>query len=99
MVEFNYDDIRPYNDSEVSEVLSRLVSDDEFLRAIKELRLKWMPNWLFPFVKKMISSRLSGRVSQIHNVHDFQLTIERYLSHCLLDTSRAPSEKKLPVYV
>jgi hypothetical protein len=88
MVEFNYDDIRPYNDSEVETVLKRLVNDEEFLRAIKELRLKWVPNWLFPVVKRFISSRLSGRISEIHNVHDFQLNIERYLSRCLLDTSR-----------
>mgnify|MGYP003135864038 CR=1 FL=1 len=88
MVEFNYDDIRPYNDSEVGPVLARLIGDEEFLRAIKELRLKWVPNWLFPLAKKFISSRLSRRISEIHNVHDFQLTIERYLSRCLLDTSR-----------
>ena len=87
-MEFNYDDIRPYNDSEVSAVLTRLINDDEFLLAVKELRLKWMPNWLFPLVKKFISARLSRRISQIQNVHDFQLTVERYLSHCLLDTSR-----------
>ncbi|MFX4228078.1 MAG: 1-acyl-sn-glycerol-3-phosphate acyltransferase [Porticoccaceae bacterium] len=87
-MEYNYDDIRPYNDSEVDSVLKRLVCDDEFLRAIKELRFKWVPNWLFPLAKKFISSRLSRRISEIHNVHDFQLTIERYLSRCLLDTSR-----------
>jgi len=87
-VEFNYDDIRPYNDSEVDAVLKRLVIDEEFLRAIKELRLKWIPGWSFSLVKKLISNRLSRRISEIHNIHDFQLTIERYLSHCLLDTSR-----------
>jgi len=87
-VEFNYDDIRPYNDSEVSTVLARLITDDEFLLAVKELRFRWLPGWLFPFAKKIISSRLSRRISQIHNVHDFQLSVERYLSHCLLDTSR-----------
>ncbi|MEX2365148.1 MAG: 1-acyl-sn-glycerol-3-phosphate acyltransferase, partial [Pseudohongiellaceae bacterium] len=87
-MEFNYDDIRPYNDSEVDSVLGRLVNDEEFLRAIKELRFRWIPGWLFPLVKKVISSRLSRHIAEIHSVHDFQLIIERYLSHCLLDSSR-----------
>lgn len=87
-MEFNFDDIRPYNDSEVSPVLARLVQDEEFLRAIKELRMKWVPNWLFPLAKIYLSNRLTQRVAKIHNVHDFQLRIERYLSRCLLDTTR-----------
>lgn len=84
---YDFSDIRPYNDDEVIPVLERLLGDDEFLDVIRQLRVKWMPDWFFPVGKHLIANRLRNRVKQIQTVHSFQLAVERYMNRCMLDTS------------
>lgn len=86
-MEYDFSDIRPYNDDEVIPVLERLLGDDEFLDVIRQLRIKWMPRWLFPLGKHLIVNRLRKRVQNIHSVHSFQMAVERYMNRCMLDTS------------
>lgn len=86
-MEYDFSDIRPYNDDEVIVVLDRLIRDDEFLDALRLLRIKWMPAWLLPLAKPFLINRLKKRAQHIHDVHDFQLSVERYLTRCMLDTS------------
>lgn len=86
-MEYDFSDIRPYNDDEVIQVLERLIHDNEFLNAIRLLRIKWMPGWFFPLAKPFITRQLKKRASLVSNVHDFQLSVERYLTRCMLDTS------------
>ena len=87
-MEYDFSDIRPYNDDEVVDVFDRLLNDDEFLDVVRQFRLKWMPPWLFPLGKHLIARRLRQRIKNIHNVHSFQSALERYMNRCMLDTSR-----------
>lgn len=86
--EYDFSDIRPYNDEEVIPVLARLVEDDEFLDAIRKLRASWVPDWLFSLLRSFLVRYLRKRIQRIRNVHDFQLIVERYLNRCVLDTTR-----------
>ncbi len=81
-----FDDIRPYNDDEVPAVLARLVNDREFLDAIVRWRFK-QSGPVFGFaLRKLVQSRLAGRVAKIRSVADFQAEIEQYLAKVLDDT-------------
>lgn len=86
-MDYDFSDIRPYCDDEVVPVLARLLEDDEFLQTIRVIRMKWVPDWLYPLGKKLLVRGLKKRFQKIKNVHDFQLNIERYMNRCMLDTS------------
>ena len=67
-----FDDIRPYYDSEVPEVLARLAASREFidtLMTIKYPRLGRLAPWL---MRPLISRVLRHSFQKIHNVRDFQ---------------------------
>lgn len=87
--QLNFDDIRPYTDSEISEVIEELLRDNEFLFAIKSLRLRWIPSTLFPLFRPLLRWRLRKYASQFKTVADFQLVVETYLQRCMDQTSDA----------
>jgi len=58
--ESEYDDIRPYCDSEVSEVIERLIKNDDFLKFALQL---------FPDLSR---EKIEGSLSQVKSVDDFQ---------------------------
>ena len=67
-----FDDIRPYYDSEVPEVLARLAASREFvdtLMSIKYPRLGRYAPWL---MRPLIARVLRHSFEKIHNVRDFQ---------------------------
>ena len=71
-----FDDIRPYNDSEVPAVLERLIADNEFLDLLlarKAPRLcKFLP-WIFkPLARPFIQRSLHRLTADVHTVADFQ---------------------------
>jgi hypothetical protein len=71
-----FDDIRPYNDSEVPAVLERLIADHEFLHLLlarKAPRLcKFLP-WIFkPLARPFIQRSLHRLTADVHTVADFQ---------------------------
>lgn len=60
---FNFDEIRPYNDTELTPVLKRLVNDPSFLQFVSYLFPDWTDN------------TLSGKIEDIDSIHTFQKTI------------------------
>ncbi|MDE5423627.1 1-acyl-sn-glycerol-3-phosphate acyltransferase [Ancylomarina sp. DW003] len=58
--ESEYDDIRPYCDSEVPEVIERLIKNDDFLKFALQL---------FPDLSR---EKIEGSLSQVKTVDDFQ---------------------------
>ena len=81
-----FDEIRPYNDGEVTGVLQRLISDEEFLDSV--IRFKFGAfGRVFKFaLRPLVKLRLNKEVSRIHSVADFQDNIKDYLIKAL-DTS------------
>lgn len=78
-----FDAIRPYQDSEVKNVVSRLLGDCEFLDAIAKLKLPKVGQFIAPVFRKMVRSRLSREVAHVNAVEDFQALIEGYLKSVL----------------
>lgn len=82
----NFDDIRPYNDSEVSVVLARLLNDPELQQAVASLKFprlaKRLPWLLRPVVKQLLKRQLAG----IHTVRQLQELLERYMDSMIAST-------------
>lgn len=71
-----FDDIRPYHDAEVPQVLERLIADREFLDLLlmrKAPRLsKFIPPLLKPLVRLIIQRNLRRLTANVRSVEDFQ---------------------------
>ena len=78
-----FDELRPYNDSEVRSVLNRLLHDHEFLDAIAKLRLPSVGKYVGFAVRPLIRKKLSKETAEIHSVKDFQDRLELYLGQVL----------------
>ncbi|MEH6469655.1 MAG: 1-acyl-sn-glycerol-3-phosphate acyltransferase [Halopseudomonas sp.] len=69
-----FDEIRPYNDSEVADVIARLLTTPEFITALTRFRFprlsRWMPFVVRPLVVRVLSKQLAGidTVAQLQDV-------------------------------
>lgn len=82
-----FDDIRPYRDDEVREVLARLLADDEFIGVIARLRLprgsRYVPWLVRPLVRFMIGRQVAGA----HDVKSFQALVKHYMDRMVETTT------------
>jgi 1-acyl-sn-glycerol-3-phosphate acyltransferase len=86
-VDFDFDDIRPYQDEEVDGVLSELVEDPEFLGAVATLRLPKLFRLSKTLTRSLVRRKLKQKLNQYHSVSQLQHTVEKYLGRCLKDTA------------
>lgn len=90
-----FDDIRPYQDSEVPKVIERLLKNDEFFDAISGFqfpRLKKIFPWLATLlVKTYLKKKLGG----ITSIADVQKLIAIYVERILATTTKGLSESGL----
>lgn len=80
-------DIRPYHDSEVPEVLTRLLAEDEFISAISSLKFK---HWakLFSFlVNPCVRWILQRELRNVSTVRGFQEIVKKYMDRMVEDTT------------
>jgi hypothetical protein len=82
-----FDDIRPYNDSEVSAVLHGVVRDPELLDLVGILRFGKLYRWFGWFFRPLLTFSFASRVKQISSVMDFQLLMEKYLDKSISETT------------
>ena len=83
----DFDDIRPYRDDEVRQVLQRLVREPELLRAVAQFR---MPGWsrIAPKLTQHLLSRgLAARTANIDTVRRFQQFLESYFVRMVRGTT------------
>jgi 1-acyl-sn-glycerol-3-phosphate acyltransferase len=71
----DYEDIRPYKDSEVHEVLHRLGQNDWLMSGIRTVFLPKTPRFFAPLVDKAIRAYLYMKLKNIHTVEHFQRKI------------------------
>ncbi|OCH17151.1 1-acyl-sn-glycerol-3-phosphate acyltransferase [Aliivibrio logei] len=82
-----YQEIRPYNDSEVPEAIERLISDDEFINAILHYKFPSASKILFWFLAPLIRCKLRRSLSKIKTVEDVQLQVATYLNKTVKNTT------------
>ncbi len=82
-----FDDIRPYEDSEVTGVLQRLLSDQDFLGFISKYRAprlsRFFPNW----IRKKIRATLARELETVDSVHGFQTMMSSYVTRLIKDST------------
>mgnify|MGYP000105761134 FL=1 len=74
-----FDSIRPYEDSEVEEVLSSLCSNINVIRALIDSTDSSLMS-LLPFKEKIISLYLKHKTKNITSIHEYQNLFESIVS-------------------
>ena len=74
-----FDSIRPYEDSEVEEVLSSLCSNINVIRALIDSADNTLMS-LLPFKEKIISLYLKHKTKNITSIHEYQNLFESIVS-------------------
>jgi 1-acyl-sn-glycerol-3-phosphate acyltransferase len=76
-----FDEIRPYNDDEVAEVIGRLLMTPELITALMKFRFprlsRWLPLLLRPLVARVLSKQLRG----VDTVAKMQDLISAYMQN------------------
>ena len=80
-------DIRPYRDSEVREVLDRLLVDDELLSAVAALRMPRASRWFPKLLRPLISVILRRQFRDVVSVADFQHRVKGYMDSMIARTT------------
>ncbi|QSX35048.1 1-acyl-sn-glycerol-3-phosphate acyltransferase [Shewanella avicenniae] len=75
----DFDDIRPYFDTEVNDVLARVLATPDFIRAMAHLRFPKLARIAPWFAYPLVSWGLKKRAAKLNTVHDVQLLVLQYL--------------------
>ena len=78
-----FDTIRPYNDSEVTAVLERLLNDKDFLDILTHFRFSRFSGALAWLLKPMIALKLRREFAGITTVAMLQEKVEYYVDHTI----------------
>ncbi|WP_423894480.1 1-acyl-sn-glycerol-3-phosphate acyltransferase [Candidatus Pelagadaptatus aseana] len=79
----NFDDIRPYNDSEVRPALDRLVKDPELINALCRLRFPKAASGMGWLLKPLVSKALQRQLHGIDSVAGLQQLVSGYLDRMM----------------
>jgi len=78
-----FDDIRPYHDSEVQSVLLKTIEDNELIDLIGQLRFGKLYRYLRVLVRPLLKSVLRRSIASVNSVMDFQNIVKRYLEKAI----------------
>ena len=82
-----FQDIRPYNDAEVTKVIDRIINDPEFVAAVTRLRFPMAAPLIVrcfaPFIRYAVRKQVKG----VDTVRKFQERVEKYFLHMLETTT------------
>jgi 1-acyl-sn-glycerol-3-phosphate acyltransferase len=82
-----FQSIRPYRDSEVSEVLSRMVRDNELVDVITHYQFPRLPKFLRRLLRPVIRIALAAKVGEIENITSFQKLVAGYMTKMINRTT------------
>ncbi len=82
----SFEDIRPYEDGEVSSVISRLIVDEDFIRFIGRWRLPLVHRFFPWIVHHLVSRYLRRELGHVSSIDAFQQVVERNVSR-IVDSS------------
>lgn len=79
----SFDDIRPYEDSEVTDVIMRLLQDKDFLRLIGQWQSPRLQKIAPPLVEAIVKRYLGKRLNRVTTIDGFQQVVEFYVSRLI----------------
>ncbi|MEH6552336.1 MAG: 1-acyl-sn-glycerol-3-phosphate acyltransferase [Pseudomonadales bacterium] len=74
-----FQDIRPFNDDEVPEVLDQLSRDPELINAVLKLKFPRLLSWLGWLLRPLTGMLIRRQVAGVRDVRSFQLVTEVYM--------------------
>ncbi|MFC6670977.1 1-acyl-sn-glycerol-3-phosphate acyltransferase [Marinobacterium aestuariivivens] len=80
-------EIRPYRDTEVAEVLNRLLYNDEFIRAVTRYQFPRLADWCGFLVRPLVRMGLAREVGDIETVRGFQQLVAKYMAKMIARTT------------
>lgn len=84
-----FDEIRPYRDEEVREVVDRLINDSEFKNTILRFKFPKLANSLLAIpLGWLVGRELSKRLAKINTIHDLQVYVESYMAEMIANTTQ-----------
>lgn len=81
-----YDDIRPYHDDEVTDVISDLLRDPELLTAMGRYRFPNLTRWFAPLSRRVIHTGLKKRFGDVNDVNQLQMVIKPWVKRIIDQT-------------
>ena len=88
----NFDDIRPYKDSEVTEVIDRLLQDNEFFNAVSGFKFPRLKKIAPSLANSLVKGSLKKKLGHIKTIAEVQEDIVGYLKEIIKKTSTGLSE-------
>ncbi len=82
----NFDEIRPYRDDEVQEVIRQLLSDREFLDFLAKYHSPRLNQYFGPLVRGMVRLVLRRSLGSVASIRDFQDVISHYAKRIVSET-------------
>lgn len=81
-----FEDIRPYNDDEIEQVIASIIADNEFISAIRWLKFPRLPAFLNCLLFPLLRWVIKRQTRTVKTVADFQARISNYLDHMIHTT-------------
>ncbi len=75
-----YQEIRPYRDDEVGQVLFDLLHNNEFVDAITKYQFPKASRWAGLFLRPIVKQYLAARMGDVDTVRNFQQLVESYMN-------------------
>ena len=87
-----FDDIRPFRDAEVPDVLGRLLADKELHNTVARMRFPRLQSMLGPVARTMVKSAIRNELRGVSSVEAFQLVVKKYFDRMVSNTTTSVSE-------
>ena len=75
-----FDDIRPYRDDEVNQVLHKLINEKELQESIAQFSIPLLKKYVPAFANVLVKLSLKYRLKDIHCINDIQKEVAKYLN-------------------
>lgn len=84
-----FDDVRPYYDTEVRSTLDRILVDPELIHAVTNLKFPRLSKCFGWLLKPLVQRKLTEQLTDVNTVLGFQHVVEKYMSAMISDTTTA----------
>lgn len=82
-----FDDVRPYYDTEVRNTLDRLLIDPELTHAVTNLKFPRLSKYFGWLLKPLVQRKLSEQLAEVNSVQGFQQVVEKYMTSMIADAT------------
>lgn len=83
----NFDEIRPYDDTEIVDALARILLDKEFLDAIGKMKLPKLQGVVPPLCRTIVRASLRQQLREVTDVKSFQDVVKKYMDEMIESTT------------